>query len=757
MFTNIKHILTWICRYWYPSIPSQEASTIINQWISQVQRWITCNGIQASIKRIKEIRLITTRYICGQPLKVSSLMIGIDSDGFPICISYMKEYINSKQPEKLRFILTLLGISRTFPSVGPADLKSITEPFKGKYTNIPNDFVEIFVKDFTGHFDMISERPGPTKAFLSLKSGPLGGPAILSAQIAAAKITGVNLWCLAYIGGDKFMDWVKDLKYSVSLSLSHKLGFGVKQQDLDRGVELMNRRFLHIFDPEWKHRIVACFDYISQLALNPFSEWCFDTLRTIEKDRTFTQDPVILDKADGHKYHSFDLSAATDRFPIKLQAQLISEIAGPQFAAAWKGLMINEKFLADRGGLTSDINSPLYTKVCMVKYQVGQPMGGRSSWAVFTLSHHMVVQYAAFQLGLYPFKEYILLGDDIVIYHDQVAEKYLTIIEDLGVEISRAKSHISEDTYEFAKRWFHKGIEISPIPLAGFVDNWHSPKLLYNQILDLIYKGRGPRSIIKSPVLAAELLKVLRTPLMRLETNPYGKTIGGFYEFMVGDYLSKNLKRAYSRNQIHYFTKVFDELNLVFRNLKEFQVEQTRAFMAQASSTNDYILPSDEATLFQEWIRTSSGVVNGMAMSVVRRLSLFFKEFVKAYDETLVKTGCESVETKIAHHPLTWAVYNSVKRYHKMNKDMGYTTDLSRQLETITLIDIDKLRTRERTSINLVFTYSTLGRRLFYQLRDDPYLYIAKAQTMKFGRGLFDIELAMAKAYPNLKLGSYIQ
>lgn len=171
-------------------------------------------------------------------------------------------------------------------------------------------------------------------------------------------------------------------------------------------------------------------------------------------------------------------------------------------------------------------------------------------------------------MGLYPFREYILLGDDIVIYHNQVAEKYLQIIEKLGVEISRAKSHISEDTYEFAKRWFHKGIEISPIPLAGFVDNWHSPKLLYNQILDLIYKGRGPRSIIQSLILATELLKVLRTPLMRLETNIYGHTIGGFYEFMVGDYLSKNLRKAYSRNQIHYFHKVFEELNLVFETSK---------------------------------------------------------------------------------------------------------------------------------------------------------------------------------------------
>jgi len=62
------------------------------------------------------------------------------------------------------------------------------------------------------------------------------------------------------------------------------------------------------------------------------------------------------------------------------------------------------------------------------------------------------VQYAAYQVGKYPFRDYILLGDDIVITDDQVALKYTECIKALGVEISEAKSHVSENTYEFAKR-----------------------------------------------------------------------------------------------------------------------------------------------------------------------------------------------------------------------------------------------------------------------------------------------------------------
>jgi hypothetical protein len=39
----------------------------------------------------------------------------------------------------------------------------------------------------------------------------------------------------------------------------------------------------------------------------------------------------------------------------------------------------------------------------------------------------------------------------------------------LGVSISPTKSHVSKDTFEIAKRWIHKGIEITPFPTAGFL------------------------------------------------------------------------------------------------------------------------------------------------------------------------------------------------------------------------------------------------------------------------------------------------
>jgi len=46
----------------------------------------------------------------------------------------------------------------------------------------------------------------------------------------------------------------------------------------------------------------------------------------------------------------------------------------------------------------------------------------------------------------------MILGDDIVIKNNAVAEAYIRVIKGLGVELSIQKTHVSNDTYEFAKR-----------------------------------------------------------------------------------------------------------------------------------------------------------------------------------------------------------------------------------------------------------------------------------------------------------------
>jgi len=72
---------------------------------------------------------------------------------------------------------------------------------------------------------------------------------------------------------------------------------------------------------------------------------------------------------------------------------------------------------------------------------------------MLALSHHFIVQIAARRTGYVVwFKDYAILGDDIVIANRAVANVYLSIMSDLGLEINRSKSLVSENGIcEFAK------------------------------------------------------------------------------------------------------------------------------------------------------------------------------------------------------------------------------------------------------------------------------------------------------------------
>lgn len=99
-------------------------------------------------------------------------------------------------------------------------------------------------------------------------------------------------------------------------------------------------------------------------------------------------------------------------------------------------------------------------------------MGLLSSWAAFTITHHAIIQFAAYLMGYNSFRDYRVIGDDVAIFDTAVASLYREIMKILQVEINLDKSTISESepfSAEMAKRVFVNGEEISPIPPDLFV------------------------------------------------------------------------------------------------------------------------------------------------------------------------------------------------------------------------------------------------------------------------------------------------
>jgi hypothetical protein len=226
-------------------------------------------------------------------------------------------------------------------------------------------------------------------------------------------------------------------------------------------------------------------------------------------------------------YYSFDLSAATDRFPLALQERVVrSLLNSTEKAKAWSEILSNKEFYV-----------PWEDK--FVKYEVGQPMGAYSSWAVFALSHHIIVQYAAYLIGEYPTKKYILLGDDIVIGGDLLAKTYKELIGALGVGISEHKTHVSINTYEFAKRWFRNNIEVSGLQVNAFMETWKSYPLLFQTIRTYYERGLFPKRVSSYPELIENLLTILGMH-QRFADNISRKVeiLHGFYRWIHDDDLA---------------------------------------------------------------------------------------------------------------------------------------------------------------------------------------------------------------------------
>jgi len=229
-------------------------------------------------------------------------------------------------------------------------------------------------------------------------------------------------------------------------------------------------------EPAGKIRTFALVDCFTQWVLSPLHDKIFEILRMIPQDGTFDQlkplDLIHKLGLKGTSLFSFDLSAATDRLPLTLQGVIMSSLIGAHGANMWMTLLVARIYSLPARA----VEELGLSKGAGVHYVVGQPMGARTSWAILALTHHAIIQFAALRAGVVGvnewFKHYAVLGDDVVIANDLVAREYLVFMKQIGVGVNPSKSVIADQgfsIFEFAKRVFGAGVNLSPIPLLEVV------------------------------------------------------------------------------------------------------------------------------------------------------------------------------------------------------------------------------------------------------------------------------------------------
>jgi len=96
-----------------------------------------------------------------------------------------------------------------------------------------------------------------------------------------------------------------------------------------------------------KMRVFAITDLVTQTILRPLHKALFSILRAIPTDGTFDQKRPLIRLLERYrlglikgKFYSYDLSSATDRLPIQLQKDILSNMfSNDELGESWGNLL----------------------------------------------------------------------------------------------------------------------------------------------------------------------------------------------------------------------------------------------------------------------------------------------------------------------------------------------------------------------------------------------------------------------------------
>jgi hypothetical protein len=531
-----------IVRYWSTlqsicsiySLPAELSWCLVTLGLEFQSLWYY-SSLAHSCNVFKESKRLTLKYLAGTPeLVTTKVRISIDKHGLPRLIpDYIRLLIRQNHELAIKVVLLGLDTPKMFVYLGSDN----SAPIVSTSTASPSAMSTIIenkglIAALLSAFTLPSWRASPSvftnsglasisklsniKLFFTSKAGP-NGHALLSAMLDAVALLdspalpAIKRYIKA-IKHDAFYDYMiqvgkisrglLDSMYCFLTSdRANPLGIG-----LDSKIEPVEGRISRVYTAYGKCRLIAIPSYFVQVLFKPIHLCIFEILRLIPTDSTFDQEGGVrrIVSVGGDRLRSFDLSSATDRLPLHIQVPVVFVLAcicglspatAEELSSAWAEIIRKTQFtFANR---TSG-------KIRTLNYNCGHPMGTYSSWAVFTLTHHILVQICAFvalvdtvvpigtlltgvnmdeKIPIYKlvtqayrssysgiwYTAYQMLGDDVVFFARNefevlVSDLYLAFMPLLGVEIHPSKGFDSHNaSFEFAKMFMRKGIFLNSI------------------------------------------------------------------------------------------------------------------------------------------------------------------------------------------------------------------------------------------------------------------------------------------------------
>jgi len=200
-----------------------------------------------------------------------------------------------------------------------------------------------------------------------------------------------------------------------------------------------------------KYRVVASPNVGLLCMNNPLREVLSHMTQTLKTQGVSSHENTTKElqaMVDGRRtFHSFDMTAFTDRFPYLLQRNLLT-------------VLRDNHVITDYDIKVQDLicHAQFDFRKEPVQYAVGTPMGTFASFPLASLSNGIVAHLCyetAIGHKVNPSKDcpYRIIGDDTVIYHDKAAAIYRNVMTELGVEIDDNKSLSSNQAVQMCSKW----------------------------------------------------------------------------------------------------------------------------------------------------------------------------------------------------------------------------------------------------------------------------------------------------------------
>jgi hypothetical protein len=455
--------------------------TLVHNFGVHILKIYKNHGDTFTVKYLKACQLAIQKFIAGTPLK--SLrevepdlnLPRLTTSGLPYVIRIQdRRSLGNSSVRIIRFWLSLFSIYRILKVPFNPKLNTITDDFNGNQVELEyfNDWLSSKTKSKVTNFrfDFNPKDLAPNRLLPIKKSSSLGGES-WKGLLPSFLLIKNNPIIWSAIGDYLSLcsgEWMKSLLNNLNY-ITEKCGDSLLTDSKYR--ELGRLAFKE--EAAGKLRVFAMVDVLTQSLLEPLHKILFNFFKLLPNDGTHDQESAFNKAMDlSIKYgasYGFDLSSATDRLPVSSQVSLLNALFGCKIGDAWKSILVSRSYHIAENSYSLPVG-PIY-------YKVGQPMGALSSWAMLNLLHHMMVQFCADTVGKVKFTEwytdYLVLGDDLVLFDEAVANCYLALSKSMGVEINLKKSIIApkRPVVEFAKRTAVKGVDVSALSFKDFVMN----------------------------------------------------------------------------------------------------------------------------------------------------------------------------------------------------------------------------------------------------------------------------------------------